>query len=95
MAVTEMDRVMQQQLTDVLERVKDPESGVAIARLGVVERFRYNAEEQQLIVFTDFAPHMPSCITCVGIAAIVIDGIRRRLLQELQSEFPDLTVTIV
>ena len=95
MAELVMDRAMQQRLEAVLERVKDPESGVAVSRLGIVERFRYNAEQKQLVVFTDFAPHMPSCPTCVGIAAIVIDGIRRRLNGELQAEFPELSVIIL
>ena len=89
-----MDQTMQHTLQSVLDRVKDPESGLPIARLGVVERFRYNAERNELVVFTEFGSHMPTCITCVGIASLVVDGIQRRLREELEREFPGLTITI-
>ena len=79
----------------VLERVKDPESGLSVARLGLVERVRYNPEKQELYVFTDFLSHQPSCMACVGIAAVVIAGIRRSLIEEFTAEFPDLAVELV
>lgn len=90
-----MDQAMQETLQTVLDQVKDPESGLPIARLGVVERFRYNAEHNELVVFTEFGSHMPACITCVGIASIVVAGIRRRLREALEQEFPGMTITIV
>ncbi|HUX11441.1 MAG TPA: hypothetical protein VMW87_00355 [Spirochaetia bacterium] len=76
----------------VLDRVKDPESGLSILQLNLIERFRYNREKQELYVFADFSSHQPVCLTCVGIASVVIDGIRRRLLAELSAEFPELTI---
>ena len=90
-----MDQEMQQKIEDVLQRVKDPESGLPIARLGVVERVRYNAEKQELYVFADFLSHQPSCMACVGIASVVISGIRRRLVEEFEAEFPELKVELV
>ena len=90
-----MDQAMQDALQSVLNRVKDPESGLPIARLGVVERFRYNADRNELVVFTEFGSHMPTCITCVGIATIVVDGIQRRLREELERTFPGMTITLV
>lgn len=86
---------MARKIEDVLGRVKDPESGLSISRLGVVERFRYNAEKKELYVFTDFASHQPSCMTCVGIASVVIKGIQRELRKELEAEFPELDVQLV
>ncbi len=86
---------MARKIDAALERVKDPESGYSIAKLGIVERLRYNAEKNKLYVFTDFVSHQPSCMACVGIAAVVIAGLRERLVEELSAEFPDLTVMLV
>lgn len=90
-----MDPEMARKMEEVLARVKDPESGLSVSRLGVVERFRYNKEKGELYVFTDFASHQPACMTCVGIASVVINGIRRDLQKELEAEFPDLKVQLL
>lgn len=90
-----MDPEMAEKIEAILQRVKDPESGLPVSRLGVIERFRYNAEKQELYVFTDFASHQPSCMTCVGIASVVIAGIQRDLKVELSREFPDLDVQLI
>ena len=79
----------------VLDRVKDPESGYSVADLGLVHRLRYNHEKRELYIFADFVSHQPGCMACVGIASVVIDGIRRRLIEEFQTEFPNLRPIIV
>lgn len=90
-----MTEEMKNKLDSVLERVRDPESGYPISRLGLVERFRYSEEKGELYVFTDFLSHQPNCMACVGIAATIISTIRRNLLKELNKEFPDLNVSLV
>lgn len=86
---------MRRRIDGVLERVKDPESGYSVARLGLVERVRYNAEKRELYVFTEFNSHQPACMACVGIAAVVINGIRRSMQEEFEAEFPDLTIELI
>ena len=86
---------MQEELEAALQTVRDPESGYPIARLGVIERFRYNEEKKTLYVFSDFLSHQPSCMACVGIAATVIGTIRRQLKEELERRFPELTIVLV
>ncbi len=90
-----MDEEMKRKIDAVLDRVKDPESDLPISRLGVITRLRYNEEKKELYVFSDFLSHMPGCLTCVGIAATVIDGIKRRLRSELEAEFPQLSIVFV
>lgn len=90
-----MEPEMAERIENVLDRVKDPESDLSAARLGLVERVRYNADKKELYVFTDFAGHQPSCMACVGIASVVITGIRRELEKEMRAEFPDLTVQLI
>jgi len=86
---------MTKKIDALLERVKDPESGLSISRLGLVKRIRYSEGEKKLFVFTDFYPHLPKCITCAAIAKMIVSTIIRDLTVELQCEFPDLTVEFV
>jgi len=79
----------------VLDRVKDPESDLPIARLGVVKRVRYNEELKILYIFTDFYSHMPKCVTCAAIAKTLASVIVRDITKELQTEFPDLSIEFV
>jgi metal-sulfur cluster biosynthetic enzyme len=90
-----MDPEMARKIDSVLDRVKDPESGYSLAKLGIVERLRYNGEKKELYVFTDFLSHQPSCPACIGIASVIISGLRRSLVEELSREFPDLDVQLV
>ncbi|MFW6055037.1 MAG: hypothetical protein ACOC9D_03945 [Thermodesulfobacteriota bacterium] len=79
----------------VLDRVKDPESDLPISRLGVIKRLRYNEAGQELYIFANFMAHRPGCMACAGVAAAVVDGIKRRLLAEFKSEFPGLHIMYV
>jgi metal-sulfur cluster biosynthetic enzyme len=90
-----MDEEMKRRIDQVLDRVKDPESGYSVADLGLIQRLRYNDEKKELYIFADFLSHQPGCMTCVGIASVVIDGIRRRLVEEFSREFPELKPIVV
>jgi hypothetical protein len=91
----EMPPEMIRKIDIVLERVKDPESGLPLSRLGLVKRFRYSEREKKLFVFTAVYPHLPKCVTCAAIAGAIVSTIIRDLTAELQHEFPDLTVEFV
>lgn len=42
-----MSPLMIEKIDRVLERVKDPESGLPVSRLGLVKRFRYSEREKK------------------------------------------------
>jgi len=79
----------------ILDRVKDPESDLPVAQLGVVKRIRYNENLKTLYVFTDLHTHLPRCVTCAAIASTIASTIIRDLRKELQAEFPDLSIEFV
>jgi len=79
----------------VLERVKDPESNLPIAQLGLVKRLRYSEKEKKLYVFTNAYQHLPKCVTCAAIAQTIVATIIRDLTAEFEKEFPYLTVEFV
>jgi len=90
-----MNSEMTQRIDAILERVKDPESGLSLDRLGVVTKVRYNEEKREMYLFTDFLNHFPTCNTCRGIAAAIVSSIMRDLKEEFEKEFPDITIEFV
>ena len=90
-----LDIDFKKKLDRVLDRVKDPESGLSVARLGLVKKFRYSAEHNLLYVFTDFFSHRPACLTCVGITMMIEDKIISDLREQLELEFPDLEIKVL
>jgi len=79
---------MKKKLQSVLERVKDPETNMAISELGLVERFRYHQEQKKLSVF--FNPVRPGKVCCSIISSLLLSSTLKDLMNELQKEFPDL-----
>jgi len=85
-----MDTIMKKKLQSVLERVKDPETNVAISELGLVERFRYYPEQKKLSVFLN--PVRPGKVCCSIISSLLLTSTLKNLMNELQKEFPDFAV---
>lgn len=86
---------MIKKIDDVLDRVKDPESGLSVLHLGLIKRVRFSEAQKKLFVFTDFQSHMPDCKACVFIAKLVADTIIRDLDAEFSLEFPDIEIEFV
>ena len=78
---------MKKKLQSVIERVKDPETNVAISELGLVERFRYYPEQKKLSVFLN--PVGPGKVCCSIISSLLLSSTLKDLMNELQKEFPD------
>jgi len=90
-----MDPEMTQKIGAILGRIKDPESGLSLDRLGIVTRVRYNEEKREMYLFTDFLGHLPSCNTCRGIAVAIMSSLMRSLKEEFENEFPDITIEFI
>ena len=81
---------MRKTLHAVLDKVIDPTTGVSVARLGLVERFRLQPERRRLLVF---CRHIASDHACsVIFNNLAFEDTLERLRAELESTFPDLTV---
>jgi len=81
--------------TDViLERVKEPESGLSIAELGLVKRLRYSENRRKLSVFTNALKSNPH-YCCTIIQGLLISSTFKTLSEEFQKEFPNLSIEFV
>ncbi|NPU86486.1 MAG: DUF59 domain-containing protein [Syntrophaceae bacterium] len=79
----------------VLDRVRDPESGLPVSDLGIVKRVRLSEQEKTLYVFLDTYGHLPRCVTCAAIAQTVLAGIARDLQAAFGEAFPGMEITIL
>ncbi|NOZ79840.1 MAG: hypothetical protein GXP48_11815 [Acidobacteria bacterium] len=86
----ELSGEMQEALGAVLARVIDPVTGISIARLGLVERFRLQPERRRLLVFCRRIATHHAC--CIVFDALAFEDTLERLRAELGTTFPDLTV---
>lgn len=86
---------MTRKIDAILGRVKDPESGLSLDRLGIVTRVRYSEEKREMYLFTNFLNHLPSCPTCRGIAVAIMSSLMKSLKEEFKKEFPDITIEFV
>jgi metal-sulfur cluster biosynthetic enzyme len=89
-----MTPTMKQKIDSVLDRVKEPESGLSIAQLGLVERLRYNEQKKKLsVILSTIRPNRHQC--CTVLQGLLISGTLSALTEEFKKEFPELTIEIV
>jgi metal-sulfur cluster biosynthetic enzyme len=94
MAHNIMTPKMKQKIDAVLDRVKDPETGLSIAQLGLVERLRYSESKKILYVILSAINRSPrKC--CTIIQCLLLSGVLNALTEEFTKEFPALTIEIV
>jgi metal-sulfur cluster biosynthetic enzyme len=79
----------------VLDRVRDPESGLPVSELGIVKKVRLSEQEKTLYVFLDTYGHLPHCVTCAAIAQTILAGIVRDLEAAFGEAFPGIRIEIL
>lgn len=85
---------MKAKIDSVLERVKEPESNLSIAQLGLVDKLRYSPTRKRLYIYTSTIRHnRKQC--CTILQGLLIAGTLNSLIAEFQKEFPDLAVEVV
>jgi len=89
----QMDGRMKQQLDSVLDRVKEPESGLSVGEIGLVQKFKYNASKRTLYVFRN--PILPSKGCCTLLSNMLLETTQKALLRELENAFPELAIVMV
>ena len=82
---------MKQKIDAVLDRVKEPVTGLSIAQLGLVKRLRYSESKKKLFVFFSAVNRrVPKC--CKIIQGLLLSDILNALTEEFTKEFPELTI---
>jgi hypothetical protein len=89
----EMDREMIDKIDAVLDRVREPVSGLTIAQLGLVNRLRYLESSRRLAVY--LCPVKRAKMCCTVLAGTLQIQTLDALTRELEQEFPDLAIEYV
>jgi metal-sulfur cluster biosynthetic enzyme len=95
MAQRTQDPAVQEKIEAILKRVRDPESGLPIADLNLVQRVRVSEDHSLIYLDVPFDQHAPGCLTCAGIAMTIIVGIKRELVAAFEQEFPGYAVEFI
>jgi metal-sulfur cluster biosynthetic enzyme len=88
-----MDAEMSQKIEAVLDRVKEPESRLTIAQLGLVKKVRYNKVRRKLSVFINTIN--PSKCGCTVISALLLSTTLKALTKEFKKQFPNLGIEVI
>jgi len=89
-----MEKRMIEKIDAVLDRVKEPESRLSIAQLGLVSKLRYSEKKRTLYVFTRGVKSSHHCCSMV-IQGLLLSGTIKHLTEEFEKEFPDLSIEFV
>lgn len=81
-----MNPIVQNKIDAVLDRVKDKQSGLSIAELGLVQKIRYNESNRKLIVFMNRLGKSKACCSVLNLA--ILSELEHEIKQELRKEFP-------
>ena len=86
-----MTSKMKQKIDAVLDRVKEPVTGLPVAQLGLVERLRYSESKKKLFVFLNAENRRtPKC--CKIIQGLLLSDILKALTEEFAKELPELSI---
>ena len=88
-----MAQRMANKIDTVLDQVKEPESGLTIAQIGLVEKVRYVEASRKLYVIK--RPVRPAKQCCKITANLLLTSTLKDLQAAFEKAFPDLTVEIV
>lgn len=88
-----MDPEMIRKIDRVLERVREPESNLPVAELGIIQKFRYNERKRALYIYANTYSSKKAC--CFLITKLIESDVMNRVRNELKKEFPELTVRFV
>ena len=91
--MAKMDPEMIRKIDAVLERVREPEGGLPVRDVGIVERLRYLPDEGKLKVFINLKANPKAC--CFLITGAIETSILDELRSELEKEFPELEIELV
>jgi len=85
-----MDDIIQKKIDRVLDRIKDPQSGMTIAQLGLVGKIRYVEKCRKLIVFLNRLGKGKTC--CAALNIVLLADFETAIKEGLETEFLQFSI---
>jgi len=77
----------------ILARVKEAQSDLSLAELGLVKKLTYFEPEKTIVAYMSFAPYDPSsCPACSVVDDMMKSSIERDLKEAILEDFPGWNV---
>lgn len=90
----ELELAVSKKFDAILDRVKEPQSELSLADLGLVKKLTYYKADQTIVAVMNYAPPDPvACPACFITTDMMKDSIERDLRAAILDEFPGWTVT--
>ena len=90
----ELDQSVKIKFDAVLDRVKEGQSELSLAELGLVKKISYHAPEKTIVAYLNVPDRRLECMGCVAVNGFVVQNIERDLKAALETEFPGWTIEI-
>ncbi|MBN2873869.1 MAG: hypothetical protein JXM71_02145 [Spirochaetales bacterium] len=90
----ELDQSVRVKFDAVINSVKEPQSELSLAELGLVTKISYYAADKTIIVFLATDAPGRECPACSAINGFVVNTIERDLKAALEKEFPGWTIEV-
>lgn len=88
----ELNRVIRDKFDAILDRVKETQSELSLAELGLVKKISYIEADRTIVVYMNYALPSSACPACNIATDMMKDSIDRDLREALLEEFPGWTV---
>ena len=85
-----MEDIIQEKIDRVLDGIQDPQTGMTISQMGLVEKIRYVEKRRKLIVFFNRLGHCKAC--CAALNLVMLADFENAIKEGLKAEFPQFSV---
>ncbi|HCM25292.1 MAG: hypothetical protein A2Z99_04930 [Treponema sp. GWB1_62_6] len=90
----ELDLSVRQKFDSVLDRLKEPQSELSFAELGLVKKISYHEPEKTIVAYLDVLTPRLECMACSAVNGFVLGTLERDLKVALEAEFPGWIVKV-
>ena len=87
-----MTALIQKKIDRVLDNIKDAQTGLSIAQLGVVGKVRHSEQHRKIIVFLNRLGNSKAC--CAALNMFMLADFEIAIKDGLKVEFPEFSVEI-
>ena len=84
--------LIQAKIDRILDKIKDPGSGLSLAQLGLVKKIRVSMEQKKLTLFLKSMSGPKACCAIMNYA--VLETLESQMKQAFQREFPGFEICL-
>jgi metal-sulfur cluster biosynthetic enzyme len=88
-----MNAEMTKKIDAILDHVREPESQLTVAQLGLVKKVRYNEVRRTLAIYIGMP--IPDRCACTTITILLLNTILENLKAAFKKEFPNYGIKLI